>query len=1024
LHKRLNLGGDAAILHVGTDGVPTPVLDRLDVAPGSTPEFPSTSINFFNLCLKLMRRLKSGKENIDYLATSLESSRGGQRVKYSTSFLTAYRATSLVPTDNLKAVVDILLTVPSSPLIPSSKETAIERHILKRKYGSEIEICLVELLQDSTSDYETLEIVTRSFYKEVDGHHIIWTCNEDSEDEVARYFAFCVLTPVENEGIVVDYWFHLNVNDDKQVSLTEQLQSKQKWVIDLQSDSSGSKDETESKEGNGTFHSVEGIDQSFKLLTHVSRNIERRKVLRRYLTMKLDIPSKITESIIGKMSGDEVGSKYGSYLGNQFVSMHKDPSRLLMSAPRRERKGFFISNLGFGAEDSASKKEMSSNIALAFIKGNQCCREMHKNKRWLREFLIEMAYKLGDDASILGRFRRQRSAASWLARDLMVRWSEVKQVELYPGLTTRKAVRGWMEANAAILTIDRDTELWLEPFVVAVVDGFLKDWIPLGRRWRVYAMTFLTYISTASDLTMLYMFLLRGDSFYATGTLMSMFMTMLMQSVAVVVAKRWRDSKELLVELLFIFTFTRPIIDMRRNVSVKKQTQADVEKGPLRPTMDVYEEFMYMKGVEVGTQNLPCCILACNAYLISPSKYETPWFNTAALSVAVGCVSSAFITTALTFDKDLDPKTRRTMSEFYGMIPDSEILRNLCFGAMMIMTTSLMVCRVFTMSMLGAMENHCLVSFVAAEVGFMLLVKLLRKDFKYWVGGGPILSLFIRVFSYATGSYTGILKLRHPLDFGGLYFTLSMVWGIALSIATSFTIYSGPQLDTIRALMLWCCILWVVSFIAVLALIKRRYWRTFLSVQTGSQFLVSNFRSAPKGPEYDEIRSEIVHYDQDLWMKEIAEEFQDWLTSNWRVWQISKPKWLNPEWPDLIPPHLLPDPIRYGPLFETIDDQHADDGGLKSETSSTVGGSSDFGLTSGDLEMGLGKRLQMSENTNRIIERLKEVPAGKGSTVEFDDKDSGVEFVEETGRQKVAPIKALQGGDKEGASNWEEVFFD
>ena len=136
------------------------------------------------------------------------------------------------------------------------------------------------------------------------------------------------------------------------------MQSKQKGVIDLISDSSGSKDETESKDETGTVHSVEGIDPSFKLLTHVSRNIERRKVLRRYLTMKLDVPSKITESIIGKMSGDEVGSKYGSYLGNQFVSMHKDPPRLLMGAHRRERKGSFISNLGFGAEDSASKKEL------------------------------------------------------------------------------------------------------------------------------------------------------------------------------------------------------------------------------------------------------------------------------------------------------------------------------------------------------------------------------------------------------------------------------------------------------------------------------------------------------------------------------------------------------------------------------------------------------------------------------------------------------------------------------------------
>ena len=64
--------------------------------------------------------------------------------------------------------------------------------------------------------------MTRSFYKEIDGHHIVWTCNEDSEDEVARFVAFCVLNPVENEGVVVDFWFHLNVNEDtQQISLTK-----------------------------------------------------------------------------------------------------------------------------------------------------------------------------------------------------------------------------------------------------------------------------------------------------------------------------------------------------------------------------------------------------------------------------------------------------------------------------------------------------------------------------------------------------------------------------------------------------------------------------------------------------------------------------------------------------------------------------------------------------------------------------------------------------------------------------------
>ena len=306
----------------------------------------------------------------------------------------------------------------------------------------------------------------------------------------------------------------------------------------------------DSQDEAGTVHSEDDIDHSFKLLTHVSRNIERRWVLRRYLTMKLDIPSRVTGIMIGRMSGDKVGRKYGSYLGNQFISLHEDPSRLFMDQSRknREEKPSLISTLsehmGFGAETSASKREMSSKIATAFIKGNQCCKEMQRSKRWLKEFLIELAYELGDDVSILNRFRRKRSVASWLAHDLKVRWTSEKQVELYPSCTTRIAVTRWMRANAAILTIDVDSELWLETFVVAVVDGFMKDWIPPGRKGRVYAMTFLTYISTGCNLAMMYLFLNRGDSVYAAGVLTSLFLTLLMQCVAVIVVKRWRDTKE------------------------------------------------------------------------------------------------------------------------------------------------------------------------------------------------------------------------------------------------------------------------------------------------------------------------------------------------------------------------------------------------------------------------------------------------------------------------------------------------
>ena len=379
--------------------------------------------------------------------------------------------------------------------------------------------------------------------------------------------------------------------------------------------------------------------------------------------------------------------------------------------------------------------------------------------------------------------------------------------------------------------------------------------------------------------------------FYANGAVVSFILTMLVQSILVVVAKRWNNRKELLLELSFVFTFMRPIVDMKRNVSWRRLSkQKNIEQGEAPATMSVYEEFMYMKGVEVGTQNLPCSILQCSAFLIYPDKFGLGEFNAATLSVAVGCFSAAFITTCLTFDKDLDPKTRRTMPEFYGMIPDNELLRNLCFCAMMLITTSIMVCRVFTMSMLGATDGKYLIYVVAAEVGTMLLIKLLRKDLKYWIGGGPILSLIIRIFSFATASYTSILKLRHPLDFGGLYFSFSMIWSLILFVVTCVAIYDGPHVDLINDLMQSCCAIWAVGILALFALIKRRYWRTFWSTQTGSQFLISNFKKAPKGEVGDEIRSEILYYDYDLW-KEISPEFKEWLLSKWRAWQISKPEW-------------------------------------------------------------------------------------------------------------------------------------
>lgn len=133
LHERLNLGQDASVL----SDIPTPLMDRFVLPQNSGSNFSATTKDFFSQALRLLKSLRNGKDNLNYLTTSLDSSSGGQRVKYTTPHMTCYRSTSLVPT-SLQHMIDLLLTVPSSPLVPNVKEMGIDRHIFKRRQGVNI----------------------------------------------------------------------------------------------------------------------------------------------------------------------------------------------------------------------------------------------------------------------------------------------------------------------------------------------------------------------------------------------------------------------------------------------------------------------------------------------------------------------------------------------------------------------------------------------------------------------------------------------------------------------------------------------------------------------------------------------------------------------------------------------------------------------------------------------------------------------------------------------------------------------
>ena len=81
----------------------------------------------------------------------------------------------------------------------------------------------------------------------------------------------------------------------------------------------------------------------------------------------------------------------------------------------------------------------------------------------------------------------------------------------------------------------------------------------------------------------------------------------------------------------------------------------------------------------ISSQSVPCAILQASAFVHFNDGQTlgdiAGQYDFASLSVAVSCVTIGFLVSTLSFDKDVDAKSRRTMGEFYGMIPDGAAWR-------------------------------------------------------------------------------------------------------------------------------------------------------------------------------------------------------------------------------------------------------------------------------------------------------------------------------------------------------------
>ena len=109
------------------------------------------------------------------------------------------------------------------------------------------------------------------------------------------------------------------------------------------------------------------------------------------------------------------------------------------------------------------------------------------------------------------------------------------------------------------------------------------------------------------------------------------------------------------------------------------------------------------------------------------------------------------------------------------------------------------------------------------------------------------------------------------------------------------------QRDTVWWLVSSTSLMWLLSFVGILMLMKRKYWASFISFETGNEWLMSKYL---KG-DSDEVKGGIFNNNKNKWVP-IREDVKAWSLANWWKWKKDKPEWLTESLIGKIPDDFIP----------------------------------------------------------------------------------------------------------------------
>jgi hypothetical protein len=504
--------------------------------------------------------------------------------------------------------------------------------------------------------------------------------------------------------------------------------------------------------------------------------------------------------------------------------------------------------------------------------------------------------------------------------------AEAKKIgrSLAPALKSRKTPEAglyqWKCQNTSIVELCQQHP-WVESMLLEMSRILLKT-APWGLAWRVGFGAFISQLDLWSDIAVIVEYLYTPGRVGFGFALLVMLGACLALQLLIVTGQNWKKKEILQAEVLIVVAGVKAPYDAWNVVRGKEQEEHTL--------FDPRMELVLTKGVEMFTEAIPGCILQIYVALKFLEMGERV-SKRAVFSIVVSALTTGYNSATLTYDYDSDPKRRMLNPKFYGLIPDDGNSRAILLVFMTLNSALLLLVRSFGTALLLLTNWRLFAQYAVGDVALYLLQKIARGDFLYWIPldgtAGIVGSLLVRVAAKTIADYTGCLQLRASGELGGIYFSWSMLQAVIFSFAaaalyfqekkgavlavvsdssTNSTGADGEGSAALQGYTVWWMVsstsaMWLLSFVGILVMMKRKYLRTFFSFETGRRWVMSCFLNG----DCDESRGSIFRFNKNIWAS-IRKEVKAWTLANWWRWKREKPEWLTEALIGKIPDDFIP----------------------------------------------------------------------------------------------------------------------